>query len=116
VTPAPAETPAPATTKPKATATAGTKRVDGPQIDTQWGPVQVSVSFRKGRIVGVKILQEPSDNGRDQEINSYAMPILVQETIAAQSAQIDAVGGASYTSDGYVQSLQGALDAAHFAA
>ncbi len=55
----------------------------------------------------------PSGNFRDQEINSYAVPILNQEVVQAQSAQIDAVSGATVTSDGYIQSLQSAIDQAH---
>ena len=54
----------------------------------------------------------PDASGRDQEINSEAVPELVQETMQAQSAQIDMVSGATYTSDGYVTSLQSALDQA----
>ena len=57
----------------------------------------------------------PTGNGRDQEINAYALPILTQETLQAQSANIDSVSGATVTSDGYLQSLQAALDAAHLA-
>jgi uncharacterized protein with FMN-binding domain len=55
----------------------------------------------------------PSGNGRDREINAYALPVLRQETLAAQSATIDAVSGATVTSEGYRESLQSALDAAH---
>jgi uncharacterized protein with FMN-binding domain len=55
----------------------------------------------------------PNGNFRDTEINNYAVPILVQETLTAQSANIDSVSGATVTSDGYRASLQSALDAAH---
>jgi uncharacterized protein with FMN-binding domain len=55
----------------------------------------------------------PTDNGRDQEINAYALPILGQETVTAQDAHIDTVSGATVASDGYLQSLQAALDAAY---
>ena len=58
------------------------------------------------------VVQYPNGNGRDEEINSYALPILVQETIDSQSASIDMVSGATVTSDGYLQSLQSALDQA----
>ena len=54
----------------------------------------------------------PNENGRDQEINAYALPVLRQETLDAQSANIDTVSGATVTSDGYIESLQAALDAA----
>ncbi|MGC0371044.1 FMN-binding protein [Microbacterium sp. SLBN-111] len=55
----------------------------------------------------------PSEDFRDQQINSRALPILVQETLSAQSADIDMVSGATYTSTGYKKSLQSALDEAH---
>jgi uncharacterized protein with FMN-binding domain len=54
----------------------------------------------------------PSGNGRDQQINSYALPILIKDTLDAQSANIDMITGATVTSAGYLQSLQGALDQA----
>ena len=54
----------------------------------------------------------PNGNGRDQQINSYALPQLVSETLSAQSASIDMVSGATYTSQGYLQSLQSAIDQA----
>lgn len=59
------------------------------------------------------MLRAPDRSGRDQEIAAYALPRLTQEAIGAQSAHIDAVSGASYTSQGYIQSLQSALDQAH---
>ena len=58
------------------------------------------------------MLQSPSGNGRDLEINGRALPVLMQETIDAQSAKIDMVSGATVTSDGYLPSLQSALDQA----
>ena len=58
-------------------------------------------------------LQYPNGNCRDQQINAYALPILAQEALAAQSADIDTVSGATVTSDGYIDSLQAALDQAH---
>jgi uncharacterized protein with FMN-binding domain len=79
---------------------------------TQWGPVQVQLTVAGGKITDVAVLQYPSGNGRDQEINAYALPILMQETVSSQSAQIDMVSGATVTSDGYLESLQSALDQA----
>ncbi|WP_327405353.1 FMN-binding protein [Streptomyces sp. NBC_01288] len=90
----------------------GTKTVTGDTVQTQWGPVQVKITVKNGRITDVTAVQSPSDNPRDQEINSYALPELRSETLAAQSAKIDTVSGATYTSDGYRQSLQSALDSA----
>ncbi|MFI9723280.1 FMN-binding protein [Streptomyces sp. NPDC052396] len=84
----------------------------GSVIDTRYGPVQVAATISQGRLTGVRVLQAPSDNGRDQEIASYTLPRLTQEALGAQSAHIDAVSGASYTSEGYAQSLQSALDQA----
>ena len=62
----------------------------------------------------MRALTYPSGNGHDTAINAYALPQLRQEVLAAQSAQVDAVSGATVTSDGYRESLQAALDAAHF--
>jgi uncharacterized protein with FMN-binding domain len=99
------------TTAAKTTSTY-TGTVTGAAADTRWGPVQVKVTLASGRITAVDVVQEPDSNGRDQEINADAVPQLVSETLSAQSTQIDMVSGATYTSDGYVQSLQSALDQA----
>ncbi|MFC8235023.1 FMN-binding protein [Streptomyces sp. NPDC057284] len=85
----------------------------GAPVDTQYGTVQVAATLSKGKITAVKVLRAPDRSGRDQEIAAYALPRLTQEAIGAQSAHIDAVSGASYTSQGYIQSLQSALDQAH---
>ncbi|GHD96322.1 FMN-binding protein [Streptomyces naganishii] len=90
----------------------GTRTVTGETVQTRWGPVQVRVTLKGRRITDVTAVSYPSDNPRDQEISSYAIPQLRRETLAAQSARIDSVSGASYTSDGYKQSLQSALDSA----
>ena len=103
---APAGTPTPA-------ADGGTV-VDGSVAQTRWGPVQVQVKISGGKIVDVTTLQVPNGNRRDDEINSSAVPRLRSEVLSAQSAQINTVSGATVTSDGYRQSLQAALDAAHF--
>ncbi|MEU5025725.1 FMN-binding protein [Streptomyces milbemycinicus] len=84
----------------------------GDTINTRYGPVQLAVTLSKGKITAVKALQTPSGDGRSQQIASYAVPQLTNETLQAQNAQIDTVSGATYTSDGYVQSLQSALDQA----
>jgi uncharacterized protein with FMN-binding domain len=89
-----------------------TRTVTGGVASTQWGPVQVQLTVSGGRITGVSVLQQPSGNPRDAEINDYALPILTQETTSAQSASIDMVSGATVTSTGYVQSLQSAIDRA----
>jgi uncharacterized protein with FMN-binding domain len=82
-------------------------------VDTRWGPVQVAITVTGNKITAVSVPVYPDGNQRDAEINSYALPQLVQETIAAQSANINVVSGASVTSDGYIGSLQSAIDAAH---
>ncbi|ASQ98958.1 FMN-binding protein [Streptomyces sp. 11-1-2] len=84
----------------------------GSVIDTTYGPTQVAVTLAHGRITAVKALQTPSDRPRSQQIASYAVPQLTQEALSAQSAHIDAVSGATYTSEGYTRSLQSALDKA----
>ncbi|MEU4892619.1 FMN-binding protein [Streptomyces sp. NPDC044780] len=84
----------------------------GDVSNTAYGPVQVAVTVSGGRITAVKALRTPSDRPRSQEINSYAVPQLTQEALSAQSAHIDAVSGATYTSEGYTRSLQSALDRA----
>ncbi|MEV6010525.1 FMN-binding protein [Streptomyces sp. NPDC051976] len=89
-----------------------TRTVDGDTVQTRYGPVQLRVTLTGGKITAVTTLQLPQDNPRDQEISGFAVPQLTQEALAAQSARIDSVSGASYTSDGYIQSLQSALDKA----
>lgn len=86
--------------------------VTGPAVDTRWGPVQVQVTVSGGRITDVEVVEYPTGNGRDQQINARALPVLVQETLDAQSADVDMVSGATVTSEGYVGSLQAALDEA----
>ena len=86
--------------------------VTGGIAQTQWGPVQVELTLKGSTITDVTMLQYPSGNPQDDQINSYALPILIQDTLDAQSAQIDMVSGATVTSVGYVQSLQSALDQA----
>src|SRR5256886_2810941 len=88
--------------------------VNGTVAQTRWGPVQVRVRISGGRIVEVTTIQVPDGNRQDEEINAYAVPQLKQETLDAQSANVDTVSGATVTSDGYRESLQAALDAAHF--
>jgi len=85
----------------------------GSTVNTPFGPVQVQVTVSGGRVVDVQAVQTPNSHGRSVMIAQYATPILRQEALAAQSAQIDIVSGATYTSQGYAQSLQSALDQAH---
>jgi len=85
----------------------------GDAVDTRWGVVQVAITVKSGQVTKSVAVQYPQNNPRDQEINAYALPLLSQEVLSAQSAQIDAVSGATVTSDGYIQSLQSAIDQAH---
>jgi uncharacterized protein with FMN-binding domain len=85
----------------------------GPRTNTRWGIVQVQITVQNGKITNSQAIQYPSNNFRDQQINSYALPILSQEVISAQSANIDAISGATVTSNGYRSSLQSAIDQAH---
>jgi len=105
------------TTTKSATATspttaAGTKTGTGSVIRTAYGPVQVRVTMRGDQLVDVQALQLPSDRSRSARISQEAGPILRTEALRAQSANIDIVSGASYTSEGYARSLQSAIDAA----
>ncbi|MCW2164285.1 FMN-binding domain-containing protein [Microbacterium hydrothermale] len=84
----------------------------GAAANTRYGPVQVQITVSGGSITDVQVPEYPSSNGRDQQINSRALPTLMDETIQAQSAQVDMVSGATYTSTGYRTSLQSALDQA----
>jgi uncharacterized protein with FMN-binding domain len=108
--PATAASPAP-TAASGGGGTAGATNVDGPMVDTQFGPVQVRIDVAAGRIADVVALQLPTGRHSGQ-ISSYAAPVLRQEALQAQSAKIDTVSGATYTSDAYAQSLQAALDKA----
>jgi uncharacterized protein with FMN-binding domain len=93
-------------------ASGGTKTVTGDSADTRYGPVQVQITVTNGKLTGVTAVDYPQNDPRDQEINAYAIPQLNSEALAAKSAKIDMVSGATYTSDGYIQSLQSALDKA----
>jgi uncharacterized protein with FMN-binding domain len=102
-----------ATTAPSATsapAPTGVQTIKGDAVQTRFGNVQVQVTFSGKTITKVDVLQIPEESGRDQEISSYSAPILAQEVVQSQSARVDSIGGATYTSDGYLQSVQSAID------
>jgi uncharacterized protein with FMN-binding domain len=105
---APATAP-PATAAPSA---GGTRTVTGPDVPNQFGDVQVQLTLQGTRIVNVKAVQLPFDRQRSYEISQAAGPILAQEVIQAQNANIDLLSGATYTSESYAQSVQAALDQA----
>jgi uncharacterized protein with FMN-binding domain len=93
-------------------AASGTRTVTGDAADTQWGPVQVQITVTNGKVTAAQAIVYPQNNERDLEINSFAIPALNQEAVAAGSAQIDMISGATVTSGGYLTSLQSALDKA----
>jgi len=103
-------TPAPSSTGGSSTTSA--KTVTGDPADTMYGPVQVQITVKNGKLTGVDAIEYPTGTPRDEQINAYAIPQLTQEALTAGSAKIDAVSGASYTSQGYITSLQSALDKA----
>lgn len=109
----PAATP---TTTPTPTSSAASTGANGTFVgstaQTQFGPMQVEVVVANGKITDVKALQLTNQGGRSVQISNYAAPILRKEALAAQSAKISSVGGATYTSEGYISSLQSALDKA----
>jgi uncharacterized protein with FMN-binding domain len=114
--PAPGSTPS-ATKAPSASAApaAGNSTVTGDVVSTRYGDVEVSVTIADGKVASVQAVELPTD-GRSGRISDYAGPILASEALQAQSAQIDIVSGATYTSEAYTQSLQSALDQAGIAA
>ena len=89
--------------------TAATKTATGNTINTQFGPVQVQVTATGGKITDVQALALPNGDPGSSQVSAYAGPQLHQQALSAQSANINGVAGASYTSQGYQQSLQSAL-------
>jgi uncharacterized protein with FMN-binding domain len=90
--------------------TEGETAITGKVGNTVYGPVQVQLIVKSGKIVKVAILQQPANTIHDIQIGEFAFPRLISETLTAQNAKIDAVSGASYTSAGYIASLQSAVD------
>ena len=101
-----------ATVGASAPASAAARTVTGTVASTQHGPMQVQLTVAGTKITKVTLLQRTDDGAESDQIDATAIPTLTSETLAAQSAHIDAVSGASYTSSGYIQSLQSALDQA----
>ena len=97
-------------TAPKSTGAART--VTGAAWPTIYGPVQVRITVKAGKLTAVTAVEFPAETPRDYQINTFAIPQLNAEALAAGSAKIDTVSGATYTSGGYVGSLQNALDKA----
>ena len=89
---------------------AGESSVNGKVASTAYGPVQIQLIKQASKIVKVAVLVQPTNTLHDVQIGEFAFPKLISETLAAQNGKIDAVSGATYTSAGYIQSLQSALD------
>jgi uncharacterized protein with FMN-binding domain len=119
VAPAPAAPPTaappaatPTTGAPSAGTGSGTRTVTGPDVPNRFGDVQVQLVMQGSKIIDVKPLQMPYDRQRSYEISQAAAPLLRQEVLQAQSANIDLLSGATYTSQSYAESVQAALDQA----
>ena len=81
----------------------------GPAIDPRFGAIQVAATVQGSQLVDVRALQLPFDRPRSQFISTQAEPLLRSEALQAQSANIQLLSGATFTSEAYAQSLQGAL-------
>lgn len=102
----------PSSSTGSSSSSAATKTVTGASVDTQWGPVQVKITVSGGKITNATAVVYPQNNSRDQEINAVAIPTLQQESVGRNNANIDMVSGATYTSQGFIGSLQDALNQA----
>jgi uncharacterized protein with FMN-binding domain len=96
------------------TSGSSSKTVTGNAVSTRYGNVQLKVTVSGGKITDVQAVQLPQSDGKSVEISNYAAPQLRQSALSKQSANVDAVSGATYTSAGYQQALQSALDKAGF--
>jgi hypothetical protein len=90
--------------------TAGETAITGKVANTVYGPVQIQLIVKSHKIVKVAVLEQPTNTVHDIQIGEFAFPKLISETLSAQNAKVDAVSGASYTSEGYISSLQSAVD------
>jgi len=97
------------------TGTAKDGTFNGTTVQTPFGPMQVAAVISGGKITDVKVLQRTNQGGRSIQISNQADPMLRSEVLQAQSANVSTIGGATYTSEGYLQSLQAALAQAGFA-
>jgi uncharacterized protein with FMN-binding domain len=111
--PSPGDSSAPTPTPSSAGPTYRDGQYTGQDFQNQFGDTEVKVTISGGQITDVQALQLPYDRPRSAEISQYAAPQLHDEVLQAQSAQIDSLSGATYTSDAYAQSVQSALDQAH---
>ena len=93
---------------PASTGSTSIRKIAGSTIQTQFGPVQVQITVQGTKIIAARALQTPH-GGTSSMINQQAVPYLIQQTLAAQSAAVQGVSGATYTSDGWARSLQSAV-------
>lgn len=108
-TASPAAGASPAATGASPQAGTGSRTIKGPDVPNRFGDVQVQITVSGGKLTDVQALQLPNDRPRSEAISQYVAPVLSSEALQAQSAQIDSISGATYTSDSYAQSLQAAL-------
>ena len=92
--------------------TAASGTYTGDAVQTRYGAVQVEITVENGVLTSSNAIQYPNRDRHDQQINSYAVPVLNAAAVQAQSADIDSVSGATFTSLAYAQSLQSAIDQA----
>lgn len=85
----------------------------GSSISTRYGTIQVAITISNSKITDVEFLKLPDDDMRSYQISNQASPLLESQTLAAQSSNIDGVSGATYTTSGYIKSLQSAIDKAN---
>lgn len=101
------------TATPESAGTPANKYKDGTYtgsvVDSIYGPVQVAVTISGGKITQVDVPVYPDDGGNNTEVSNFSLPVLKQETIAAQSAEVDIVSGATQTSEAFQESLASAL-------
>ena len=102
-------TPGGSSSSPSSSATSAAKTVTGDAAETRYGPVQVQITVKNGKVTAVTATEYPAGEPRDQQINAYAIPALNQEALQAGNANINLISGATYTSNGYIASLQSAL-------
>jgi uncharacterized protein with FMN-binding domain len=94
------------------TSTAPGRQINGDVVATQYGDVQVQITVNAGKLVDVTAPMLPQGDGRSSEISNFAAPLLRDEVLTAQSGQVDAVSGATYTSEGYASSAASAIQKA----
>ncbi|HEV2368519.1 MAG TPA: FMN-binding protein [Acidimicrobiales bacterium] len=103
-------TAAPTTTVPPTTTTQGSRKANGSDVPYRYGELELQVTVSGGKITDIRPVMDNATDPRSAQINDEAIPYLRQQALQAQSANIDGVSGATYTSEAYVQSLQAALD------